>query len=407
MKYTIKNIAGIDCIFVPMMDSSSVTVEVFAKAGSLYEEQKNNWLSHFLEHMFFKWGKRYPTPIDVVRASDEIGAYMNAATATEYACYFVKTSPERTEKSLDILSDMMLNATFPVEEIDKERFVILEEMKRKHDMPTAALAKIWKRNYYWDNPYWWDILGTKENLLWFMQDDFLTHKEKLYTKNNICIVVAGNITDQNTVEAQIAQQFWQLPSNTNSTAAQYVSNHPLGKTDTIERWLEQSHIVFGAPWVSELDKKIYQYALLGNIIWWMRSSRLYQEIREKRWLAYDIYCTHRGEKEHWRFIIGAWLAKEKSEEWIKVIKDILYDFSQGNIDESEFEKAKKNRVGSLQLALETSDEVAEFFGIQHLVNWKIDTIEDEVAGFNKVTLEEIKAIASVVHPDNFYGCIMQ
>lgn len=406
MHYEIKKITGIDCIFAPMEDSGSITIEILVKAWSIYETKETNGLSHFLEHMFFKWWKKYPHKKDVSTTLDIIGADYNAFTGDESAGYYVKSAPEFREIWVDVLSDMLLEATFAEDEIEKERGVILEEIKRKNDIPDAKLYVDWARKYYWDNSHWRSTLGTEENILSFSQKDFFQHKNNLYTKDNLLIVIAGKIIDQKNIEDMIETLFWKLPEKAKISDITYTNKHPLGKHDIIQKWIEQANIFFGAPGANITDSVRYQYSLLANIIGGTSSSRLYEEIRENRWLAYSIYAWHYPENDHGYFYIRAWLTKERYHEWVEAIQEILLDIARWNIQEEEFKKAQNNIIGSLQMGLETSDEVATFLWSQYLFKKEIETIEEKIITYKKLSLEEIKKAASVVHPDNFYGCIM-
>lgn len=406
MHYTIKNIAGVECIFAPMQDSSSITIEVLVKAGSVYENPKTIWLSHFLEHMFFKGGKKYPTKQAVSATLDEIGADYNAFTAKDLAGYFVKSAPDFRETGVDVLADMLVEATFAKEEIDKERTIILEEIKRKNDIPPNRIYVDWTRNYYGDTPHGWPVLWPEEHITSFTQEDFFEHKKNLYTKDNLVVVVAGKIVDQQALEESIRTLFAWLPEKATINPIAYADTHPLGKEDIIEKDIEQANIMFGAPWVGGDDENRYKYDLLANILGGTCSSRLYQEIRENRWLAYSVYAGHAAMQNHGYFVVRAWLTKEKYQEWVDAMKDVLRDIASWNITEQEFIKAKNNIIGSLQMWLETSDEIASFLGRQHLIYKRIKTIDDHINAFKAITLEEIKQVAPIVHPDNFYGCIM-
>ena len=406
MQYEIKNIAGIDCIFAPMQDSSSITIEILLKAWSIYETKETNGLSHFLEHMFFKWWKKYPTKKDVSTALDIIGADYNAFTGSESAGYYVKSAPEFRQTGIDVLADMLLEATFEKDEIEKERGVIVEEIKRKNDIPEAKLYVDWSRNYYGDNSYWRSILGPEENILSFTQEQLFQHKNDLYTKDNMVIVITGQILEQDELESTVEKFFWKLPEKAKKYDIMYTNTHPLGKQDIIQKGIEQANIFFGAPGAKDTDMIRYQYSLLANILGGTSSSRLYEEIRENRWLAYGIYAWHYPESDHGYFYISAWLTKERYQEWTNAIQEILVDIAKWNIQEGEFSKAQNNIIGSLQMGLETSNEVATFLGNQYLFKRKIETIEEKINIYKNLSLEEIKNVAPIVHPDNFYGCIM-
>ena len=151
MNYSIEKIAGIDCIFAPMTDGNATTIEIMCKAGSIYETKENNGVSHFLEHLFFKGGKKYPTPKSVVETIDRFGGEVNAYTGDEYAGYYVKCAPEFIYEALDVLWDMMIHAAFPKEELEREKDVIIQELKMHEDNPMSLMMKKRQERYYGDN----------------------------------------------------------------------------------------------------------------------------------------------------------------------------------------------------------------------------------------------------------------
>lgn len=196
MKYEIIKIAGIDCIFAPNSDANSVTIEILSKAGSIYETRETNGISHFLEHMFFKGGKKYPTPKSVAAAVDAFGGEFNAYTGDEYAGYYVKAAPQFLTQAIDVLGDMMINPQFPHDEMEREKGVVIQEIKMYEDNPQRLVFDKWQEYFYGDNSYGWSTLGPEANIKAFTQDMLFTHKDALYTKDNIVITVAGNIVDR-------------------------------------------------------------------------------------------------------------------------------------------------------------------------------------------------------------------
>lgn len=148
MHYELKKIAGIDVLLAPMQDSTSTTVEILVKAGSVYETKETNGLSHFLEHMFFKGGKKYTSPKVVVETIDELGGEFNAFTGNDYAGYYVKSAPEHIYTALDVLGDMMVHSSFPKDELEKEKGVVIQEIKMYDDRPDAKVMEHWDRNYF-------------------------------------------------------------------------------------------------------------------------------------------------------------------------------------------------------------------------------------------------------------------
>ena len=404
MHYTLKHIAWIPVLFAPMKDSTSTTVEIIVKAWSVYEDARTNGLSHFLEHMFFKWWKKYTSPKVVVETIDELGWEFNAFTGNDYAGYYVKAAPEHIFTALDVLGDMMVHASFPKEEVEKEKWVVIQEIKMYDDRPDAKVVEIWDRNYFWDNSFGRPIIWPEANVLAFTQQDLFDHKQQLYTKDNLLITIAWNIIDEDRISDTINTLFASLPEKTTGNRPLYNNNHPKNKRDKISQWTHQNHLVFGGPWFGHDDKRYYAAKLLANIVWWTMSSRLFQEIREKRWLCYYIWCSHQTQPTHGNFIIRAGLSKENYEAWVAAIKEELIKIAQWDITQIELDKAQWNMLGKIQMGIETSDQMADFLGAQQLLYWEINTLENILANYKKITLADIQAIAPMLHPDNLYGC---
>jgi predicted Zn-dependent peptidase len=289
MNYTREHIAWIPVLFAPMKDSTSVTIEILVKAWSIYENVQTNGLSHFLEHMFFKWWKKYTSPKIVVETIDQVWGEFNAFTWNDYAWYYVKAAPEHTLTAIDVLGDMMVHASFPQEEVEKEKGVVIQEIKMYDDRPDAKVIELWDRHYFGDNSFGWPIIWPESNVLAFTQGDLFTHKTKLYTKDNMLIVIAWNIENKDDIVQAISDIFDVLPETTTAQRPLYNPTHPSNKRDIFSQWTHQNHLVFGGPWFGHDDSRYYAAKLLANIVWGTMSSRLFQEIREKRWLCYYIW----------------------------------------------------------------------------------------------------------------------
>ena len=379
-------------VILAQMDSSSTTVEILAKAGSINENKQNNWISHFLEHMFFKWGKKYKTPLEVSQAIDEIWGSFNAFTGYEYAGYYVKTAPNFVNKSIDVLSDMLVNGQFPENEIEKEKWVVIQELKMIEDNPARLAYYKFNEFYYWDNSYGWPIIWTEKNILGFTRQDLINYKNSLYTKDNLVIVVAGKITNPHDVLQQIWEKFWNLPEKRAIPEPKF-SGITLEKEGFFKKDTQQNHLLVWIPWINVKSDKKYVFDVLATILWWNMSSVLVQEIREKLGLAYYISASHYAKSQDGVFLIRAGLDKKNFEKWKKKIAEILDKFTLWNISKDKFEKAKSYLIWSLQIGLETSDEVADFVVFNKLFKGKIFSIDELIENVEKVTYDDVVSLA--------------
>ena len=402
MKYTIEKIAGIDVIFAPMEEANSVTIEIMCKAGSVYENKDNNGISHFLEHLFFKWGNKYPTPKAVAEAVDKFWGEFNAYTGDEFAGYYVKCAPEFIDKAIDVLADMMNNAKFNTEEIEREKWVVIQELKMYEDNPMAMAMKKWQSYYLGDNSYGRPIIGTESNINRFTQEMLFEHKAQLYTKDNLIIMVAGKIINKENIVMQLRKEFVNLPTNKKGIKPAFIHILPQEHTAFHEQKNEQAHIVISAPWFNGNDETKYAANVLGTILWGNMSSRLFQNIREKQGLCYYIKGSHMSQEDMGVFIIRAGIDKQRFDFGIEKIFDEIQHIAEWNITQEEFDNAIGYNEGQIQMGIESSDEMASFIGNQYLIYKKVETLSEVLKKYKRLTIEDIKAVAKKLSKENLY-----
>ena len=402
MKYTIEKIAWIDCVFAPMEDANSTTIEIMCKAGSIYENRQNNGLSHFLEHLFFKWGKKYPTPKAVAEVVDKFWGEFNAYTGDEFAGYYVKCAPEFVDKAIDVLADMMNHAKFNTEELEREKWVVIQELKMYEDNPMAMVMEKWQTYYFGDNSYGRPIIGNEPNIQAFTQQMLFDHKAELYTKDNLIIVIAGRIIDKKAITAQLENEFSILPANKKWTNPVFSNYLPQEHVGFFEQKNEQAHLVISAPGFKGDDETRYAANVLATILWGNMSSRLFQNIREKQGLCYYIKAMHASSKDIWTFLIRAGIDKKRFDFGVERIYEEIERIANGDITQEEFENAIGYNEGQIQMGIESSDEMASFVGNQYLIYKKIDTLEEILEKYKSLKLEDIKNIAKKLSKENLY-----
>ena len=394
MKYELKNINWIDCIFIPT-DSNSTTIEIWVKAGSNYETKEENWISHLLEHMLFKWWKKYKTPKEVSEIIDNIWWEMNAYTSREKTWYYIKTASEYIETSIDVLSDIFVYPNFDKKELEKEKLVVLQELKMWQDDPYKLLYNKFMWYYYWNsNAYWRTIIWTEKNIKNFTQEDLIKYKNSLYTKDNIVIVVSWKIDNQVKLEKMIKEKFNDLPKNKTKEKQKFKWINAKKHKDFYKKWLEQNHLIMWIPSFSVKNNNSYIVDLIWVILWWNMSSILFQEVREKLWLCYYIWSSNYTNQEDWILLINAWIDKNNFDKWIKKINEILDNFQNWNITIEQLEKAKNYLIWSSKIWLETSNSIAWYMINSYINNnWKIETIEEYIEKIKKISLIDIKNIS--------------
>ncbi|MCX6823057.1 MAG: pitrilysin family protein [candidate division SR1 bacterium] len=402
MKYKITSTAGIQTIFAPMIDANSTTIEVVCKAGSIYETRDNNGISHFLEHLFFKGGKKYPTSKDVAEAVDKFGGEFNAYTGDEYAGYYVKCAPEFISKAIDVLGDMMIHPAFPKEELEREKGVVIQELKMYEDSPTALVMQKWQEYYFGDTSYGRATIGTEANIKSFNQEKLLAHQADLYAKDNLIIVIAGKIADEAALSKQLEETFGTLPTQKRISKPPFVQTLPADKIAFYDKKTEQNHLVISAPGFAGDDEQRYAASVLATILGGNMSSRLFQNIRAKQGLCYYIKAQHMSNQDNGIFLIRAGIDKERFDFGLEKIFEEIARVANGDITQEEFDNAIGYNEGQIQMGIESSDEIASFLGEQFLIYNKIETLEEILKKYKALKLADIQAIASKLSRENCF-----
>ncbi len=385
-----------------MQDANSVTIEIMCKAGSIYETKENNGISHFLEHLFFKWWKKYPNPKAVAEAVDRFWWEFNAYTSDEYAGYYVKCAPECISKAIDVLWDMMISPKFPKEELEREKWVVIQELKMYEDNPIALVMQKWQEYYFGNNSYGRPTIGTEQNIASFTQENLFSHQADLYAKDNLIIVIAGKIQDADTLYKQIEDIFQQLPEKKKINKPPFDHHLPKEKIAYYEKKTEQNHLIISTPGFAWNDEQRFAANVLATIIGGNMSSRLFQNIREKQGLCYYIKAQHISSEDTWIFLIRAGIDKERFDFGVEKIFEELEYIANGDISQEEFDNAIGYNEWQIQMGIESSDELAGFLWGQFLIYNKIETLEDILKKYKALQLKDIQAIAKRLTKENCF-----
>jgi predicted Zn-dependent peptidase len=366
----------------------SVALGLWVGAGSRHESEEDNGISHFIEHMLFK-GTRKRTARQLAEAFDEIGGQVNAFTSKEMTCYYAKVLDQHFPIALDILADMFFESTFAEGEIAKEQKVIVEEIRMVEDTPDDLIHDLLSSVALKNHPLGYPILGSERNVRSFDRGRLLSYRDRYYRPDNLVIALAGNLPEDfmSLVESYFA-------SFTNEQTAE-VKESPSFSHDVITRQkqTEQTHLCLGLPGVSLADERIYPFILLNNILGGNMSSRLFQEIREERGLAYSVYSYHSAYRDCGLFAVYAGTAHGQEEEVTDLILRILEDVRENGVTESELKKAKEQMKGSMMLGLESTSNRMSRLGKNELLLGRHLTLDEMVARVEDVTLEDVRTIA--------------
>jgi len=342
---------GLTVISEEMKHLRSISIGIWIKTGSRDEDPQVNGLSHFIEHMVFK-GTRHRSAEAIARQVDSIGGNLDAFTAKECVCFNIKVLDEHLPIAMDVLADLVLNPVFAVEDIVRERRVILEEIKMDEDSPEYLVHEIFTQNFWKDHPLGKPILGTKETVKGFEQPAVLDLYGKRFTPGNIIISAAGNL-DHNQFVNLVVKHFDQMKSVKNGFHRSVPKIVPR-ITLRNKKSLEQVQICLGVPSHPIAHEKRFASYVLNTLLGGGMSSRLFQNIRERQGLAYSIYSDLNPYRDTGCLSVYAGTSRESA---FKVVQSIVSEFNKLKteaLSDEELRRSKDQLKGSLMLSLESS-----------------------------------------------------
>lgn len=272
----------------PVKDSNSITIFFMIKTGSRNETNDIRGISHFLEHMVFKGTKKRPSALILTKEIEGLGAQLNAFTSKEYTVFYLKTIKSNFEKSVEIISDYVFNPLMKSEDIDMERGVILEEMKRYIENPRFYIDDLFEQTFFDEKRLSREVLGSKEIIKKVKRQDFLNYQNKYYHSGNTVVSLAGNMPDNylEVLERELSGVRKSDETDWDSEPSGKRKNK--NKIKLLNKDIEQTYFILGYPGLKYADEDFLPLSLLGNILGGGMSARLFQEVREKRGLAYEV-----------------------------------------------------------------------------------------------------------------------
>ncbi len=370
-KTTLKN--GIRVLTKNMPYTRSVSMGVWVNVGARDEAASESGLSHFIEHMIFK-GTRKRSAYQIAKEFDAIGGQTNAFTTMENTCYYARVIDSQMETMVDILSDIFVNSIFDSGEVDKERPVILQEIGMVEDSPDELIHMLSGRNFWGENPLGRSILGTPENVARFDAQTIENFFHRLYQPDRIVISAAGNLDHDRLVE-MIGPVFETIkPSN---GFPRRITPGICSVVDLNHRALEQMHICLSARGLSITDPRRYAGSLLNTILGGNMSSRLFQEIRERRGLAYAVYSFISSHVDTGMFGFYMGVDPKTARETTRLVLNELEKIKDDPVDAAELKGAMEYTKGSLLLASESAD------------NQMVRCAQNEIHFGNEVALQDV------------------
>jgi predicted Zn-dependent peptidase len=387
---------GIRILTKKMPHTRSVSMGVWVNVGARDETQDESGLSHFIEHMIFK-GTRKRNAFQIAKEFDAIGGHTNAFTTMENTCYHAKVMDTHTETMVDILSDIFLNSVFDPQEIERERPVILQEIGMVEDSPDEYVHVLTGRNFWGDNALGRSILGKKENIESFDSDILKTYFQRLYQPDRIVVSVAGNIEHDHFINL-VGSAFKSIDPG--DGLPERITPESRSTVDLTYRKLEQVHICLSTKGLAISDPQRYAFSLLNTILGGNMSSRLFQEIREKRGLAYAVYSFISSHVDTGMFGVYLGVDPKRARETTQLILNEIDKLKTETVDSSELKGAIEYTKGSLLLASESTDNQMVRTAQNEIHFGRDIPLQDVLEKVDSVTQDEIRDLANNIFDRN-------
>ncbi|HXF76878.1 MAG TPA: pitrilysin family protein [Methylomirabilota bacterium] len=381
---------GIRVVSHQMPEHRSVSLGIWVESGSRHESEEQNGLSHFIEHLLFK-GTERRTAAQIAEEMDAVGGVINAFTSKEHTCYYAKVLDEDLPLAIDLLTDIFLHSTFDAEEIERERSVILQEISQSEDTPDDYVHDLFSLDFFSDHPIGRPICGREETVSGFQREDIVNFFKSRYRPRRVIVSAAGHFRHDALV-GEIAERLGSIKDSSDQADGEPLvgESAPRMRSGVFPhvKSLEQAHLCLGVAGVRQADPKRYAAYVLNTMLGGGMSSRLFQEIREKRGKAYSVYSFSTSYKDVGYLGVYAGTSVASAEEVIDLTVKELKKLAAGDIREDELRRTQGQLVGSMILGLESTD------------SWMSHIARNEIYFGTFVTTEEICARVRAVSRDD-------
>jgi predicted Zn-dependent peptidase len=383
---------GMRVVTTPVPTAQSVSVNVFVGIGSRGEDRRTNGLSHYMEHMLFKGTERRPDAIVIAEAIEGAGGVLNAYTTRELTCYWNQVPYDKLPQAMDVLADMYRNSLLEQDEIDRERTVVQQEIRRAFDQPGAWASELLSRATFGDQPIGWPVAGTLETVEAMKHDHFVEHVRQYYVPSNTVLSVAGNTTHEE-VLALAQQLFGDIQGHEIEAPPVAVEEFAPERVIVEKREIAQCNMGIAMYGLARRDPDRYPQMVMNTILGRGMSSRLFKEVRERRGLAYSVGSGMARYTDVGVMNVSAGVTLENLEEATTVIREQLFLLTTDAVPQEEVTKAQDFSVGNFRLGLESTMALAQRAGESLLMNGEIEAIEDVVDAINAVTSADVQKVA--------------
>ena len=381
---------GLRIISESMSHVRSVSVGIWVDSGSRRESPVESGLSHFIEHMLFK-GSVNRSAEEIARAVDSLGGNLDAFTGKELVGYTIKVLDEHLPIAFDVLSDMVLRPAFRDEDIEKEKGVILEELKMEVDNPEYLVHETFSANFYRGHPLGQSIIGTRQTIRGFDKRMVRDFYRSVYTPRNLLVTAAGNLSHQQLVDL-VSAQFASLPARpVAKQAGPPVTHNRIVLKDKTS--LEQMHVLAGMPAYPVAHPQRFSAYVLNTLLGGSMSSRLFQTIREQRGLAYSVFSDLNPFRDSGMLAIYAGTSRQSLPRVLELMTAELRRFKDEPVPPDELKRGKDNLKGSVMLGLESTSSRMSNLARQEMYFGRFSTLDEIVSEIDKVTVESVRQTA--------------
>jgi predicted Zn-dependent peptidase len=387
-KFVLSN--GVRVLIEEIPHVRSASVGFWVDAGTKDESPANNGISHFIEHMMFK-GTAKRSALDIARSLEDTGGSLNAFTDKENTCYYARVLDDQVSLAIDVLSDMLMNAAMDPAELKREKQVVIEEIKMYEDQPDELVQDMFSEAFWGNHPLGRPIVGTRQTVRATRREDIFAYLDRNYSPDRIIVSIAGNIRTTEVLE-QLEATIGQLSRPGESrllTGPECLSNIKVKYKD-----IEQVHLCLGTPGLVATDPDRYVLALIDSILGGGMSSRLFQEVREKRGLAYSISSYEIMYAKAGVFGVYAGCSPKHADSVVDLVVEELEKVKADGFTEEELRRAKDQLRGGMLLAMETPRHRMSRMARNELYFGRLISPDEVVADMEAVTLADIQRVAS-------------
>lgn len=382
---------GVRIVIEPMADVRSTSTGVFIKAGTRTENMTEIGISHLIEHMLFK-GTKTRSAKEIASFFDELGGSVNAFTSKDHTCYYVKTLDEHAVIAFDALADMLFDSLFDETELEKEKRVVLEEIKMYEDTPEDLVHELLAKAVYQDDILAEPILGTEASVLALSREQLLRYVDRMYTGNRIVVSIAGHVTDE--LVEMVKARFAELPSGESPKE----SAIPMLHSEIVKKnkETEQAHLCWNFEAIAATDDRLPHLALMNNAIGATMSSRLFQSIREEEGLAYSIYSYYTTFDDHGTFTIYIGTSPDTLEQVETIMKRELAVLKDEGLSDEEVDKGKRQLKGSLVLGNESTSARMNRNGRNLVLLDEVEDLNEVLDKVDRIETADVNALINEV-----------